>query len=185
MRIFKTSIAVAVMLLLWYEPTHAQESSSAVSFGPLVGISKSPDADANVIFGAALRFKLLPAFGLETSINYRQEEFAGDALTVRSWPIQVTGMLYPLPVAYAAMGAGWYMTTFDVDGGLNSILDDETNSEFGWHFGGGIELPLGSTAKLVGDLRYVFLDYNFDAVPGSNEIDDDFYMATAGLLFNL
>ena len=182
MRMLKTSIAIAVILFAWFEPARAQETSSAVSFGPQVGISKSSGEDANVIFGAALRFRLLPALGLEGSINYRQEEFAGDALTVRSWPIQVTGMLYPLPIAYAAMGAGWYMTTFDPDG---DVLDAETNSEFGWHFGGGIELPLGSAAKLVGDLRYVFLDYNFDAWPGSSEINDDFYMATAGLLFNI
>ena len=74
------------------------------------------------------------------------------------------------------------MTTLDIVG---LDLGDDTNSEFGWHFGGGVELPLGSSAHLVGDLRYVFLDYSFDAVPGGGEIDDDFYMATAGLLFNL
>jgi Outer membrane protein beta-barrel domain len=184
MRILKPSMAAAVALLLWLEPTHAQVLTSVVAFGPQAGISKARGEDANVIFGAALRFRLFPALGLEGSINYRQEEFAGDALTVRSWPIQVTGMLYPVPFAYGAMGAGWYMTTFDY-GGLRPVLNDETNSEFGWHFGGGIELPLANTAKLVGDLRYVFLDYHFDAVPGSSDIDDDFYMATAGLLFNL
>ena len=128
--------------------------------------------------------RLFTALAIEGSINYRQEEFAGDALTVRSWPIQVTGMVYPLPVVYGAMGAGWYMTTFDFDG-PGAFIDDETENDFGWHFGGGLELPLGTTAKLVGDLRYVFLDYDFDAVPGSDEIDSDFYMATAGILFNL
>ena len=181
MQILILTIAIPV-LLLCFESTDTQVGSSALSFGPQAGISKSMDNDANVIFGAALRARLAPALGLEGSISHHEEEFGGGALAVRSWPIQVTGMLYPVPVAYAAMGAGWYMTTLDIDG---MDFGDDTNSEFGWHFGGGVEFPLGSSAQLVGDLRYVFLDYSFDAVPGGGEIDDDFYMATAGLLFDL
>jgi hypothetical protein len=153
-------------------------------FGPQAGVSKTPDEDANVIFGAAMRLKLLPILGVEGSINYHQEQFGDDALTVRSWPLQVTGMLYPVSWLYGAMGAGWYMTTFDYDPDL-VFLNDDTQSEFGWHFGGGLELPLGSVAKLAADLRYVFIDYNFDAFPGSDEIDSNFYMATAGVLFRL
>jgi opacity protein-like surface antigen len=82
------------------------------------------------------------------------------------------------------MGAGWYMTTFDYDPDL-VFLDDDTQSEFGWHFGGGLEIPLGSVASLAGDLRYVFIDYNFEEFPGSDDIQSNFYMATAGILFRL
>jgi hypothetical protein len=156
----------------------------AVLFGPQAGISKVDGEDPNFIFGAAMRFKFLPILGLEGSINYRQEEFGDDALTVRSWPVQVTGMLYPVNWLYGAMGAGWYMTTFDYDPDL-VFLDDDTQSEFGWHFGGGLEIPLGSVASLAGDLRYVFIDYNFEEFPGSDDIQSNFYMATAGILFRL
>lgn len=180
MRKFERIAILVVASLLWFQTTHAREESSGVSLGPQGGVSKSPDKDANVIFGAALRVRLHPALGVEGSINYRQEEAAG---TVRSWPVQATGMLYFLPVLYGAMGAGWYMTTFDADPG--SITGGGTESDFGWHFGGGLEIPLGETARLVGDLRYVFLNYDFDAMPGSDAIDSDFYMATAGLLFSL
>jgi len=154
-----------------------------VLFGPIVGISKSPDADANLIGGGALRLKLLPFLGLEGSITYHQEEFGDDdALTVKSWPIQVTGMLYPVQWLYGSMGAGWYMTTFDYDPDVE-FLDDDTTDEFGWHFGGGLEVPLGERIRLAGDLRYVFIDYDFEGVPGIDEdIDSNFYMATAGLL---
>lgn len=72
------------------------------------------------------------------------------------------------------------MSTVDPEG---SFLGGETKSDFGWHFGSGLEIPLGG-ATLVGDLRYVFLNYGFDAAPGS-EVDSDFYMATGGLFFNL
>ena len=187
MRKLNSQITILLIVLATASTTWAQdgdESTSSVLFGPQFGVSKSPDEDANVIVGAALRLKLLPILGIEGSINYHQEEFAGDALTVRSWPVQVTGMVYPLPIVYGAMGAGWYMTTLDFDPD-NPFLDDDTSNEFGWHFGGGLEIPLGSAAVLAGDLRYVFIDYNFDAVPGSDEIDSNFYMATAGLLFNL
>lgn len=185
MRKLNASIVIFLIAVLWFDSTRAQDHSDAPSvlFGPQAGISKSPDADANVIFGAALRLRLLPMLGIEGSINYRQEELAGDALTVRTWPVQVTGMLYLLPVLYGSMGAGWYMTTLDFSPDFNSL--DDTQSEFGWHFGGGLELPLGSVAKLTADLRYVFLNYNFDEFPGSSDIDNDFYMATAGLLFRL
>jgi opacity protein-like surface antigen len=176
-------MVIVTGLLLWSGPARAQDPPF-VLFGPQVGVSKSPDADANLIFGAALRMRFLSALAVEGSVSYREDDFAGDALTVRSWPLQVTGMLYPLPFVYGAMGAGWYMTTFDFDPDVG-FLDDDTQSEFGWHFGGGLELPLGSVVRLAGDIRYVFIDYDFDAVPGSDEIDSDFYMATAGLLFRL
>jgi hypothetical protein len=44
---------------------------------------------------------------------------------------------------------------------------------------------VGEVAKLVGDIRYVFLDYDFDNFPGSNGVKSNFYVVTAGLLFNL
>lgn len=175
-----TGILVVAIATLWFHSTQAADEELYASLGPQVGVSKSPDQDANMIYGAALRLRLHPALGVEGSVNYRQEELAGNALTARSWPVQATGMLYFLPILYGAMGAGWYMTTIDAEG---SFLGGETKSDFGWHFGAGLEIPLGG-ARLVGDLRYVFLDYGFGATPGS-DVDSDFYMATGGLLFHL
>ncbi len=199
-------LAILVMCLFVSSPSWAQDTSTSttttttttinhddddldrddspnVLFGPIIGVSKSPDVDANLIGGAALRLKLLPILGLEGAITYHQEEFGDDdALTVKSWPVQVTGMLYPVEWLYGAMGAGWYMTTLDYDPDV-TFLDDDTSNEFGWHFGGGLELPLGETVRLTGDLRYVFIDYNFEDIPGQDESDSNFYMATGGLLF--
>ncbi len=190
MRKWNTTIAIILVCVMGLGTSAFAQDSDDTStrtgalFGPQVGFSKSPDEEATVIFGAALRLKLLPILGIEGSINYHQEDFAADALTVRSWPVQVTGLIYPLPFLYGAMGAGWYMTTFDFDPDV-PVLDDDTTNEFGWHFGGGLELPLGSVAVLSADLRYVFIDYDFEEIPGSDEIDSDFYMATAGFLFRL
>jgi hypothetical protein len=75
--------------------------------------------------------------------------------------------------------------TNDYDQKKFPLLKDETTQKVGWHFGGGVELPIGSSFKLTGDIRYVFLNYNFEKIPGSKELKSNFYVIMAGLLFNL
>lgn len=165
-----------------------QVNAQGIAFGPQIGYQKAKDADqGNLMGGAALRFKLGPALGVEASINYRQEKFANDALTVRSWPVMATGLIYPLPMVYGAVGFGWYNTTFDFDQSKTPFqaVEDETNQKVGWHFGAGLELPVGAKSKFTADIRYVFLDYKFEQVPGAGDLNGDFYVITAGLLFGL
>jgi outer membrane protein W len=141
--------------------------------------------ESKIMGGVALRLKLSPALGIEGSIHYRQEKYAGEMLTVRSWPVMVTGLIYPLPILYGAIGAGWYNTTFDYNQTVLEIIEDETTQEFGWHFGVGLELPLGRRTKLSGDIRYVFLDYKFESLPGADDLKSDFYVISAGIFFGL
>jgi opacity protein-like surface antigen len=164
----------------------AQLNAQSVSLGPQLGYYKAQDADkGSFMGGVAWRLKLMPILGVEASINYRQEKYADGALTVRSWPIMVTGLIYPLPFIYGAMGAGWYSVTLDYDQSKLPLIKDETTQKIGWHFGGGVELPVGSNFKLTGDIRYVFLNYNFKQVPGSDNLKSNFYVITIGLLFGL
>ena len=166
----------------------ASVNAQSVSLGPQVGYYKAQDADkGNFMGGVAWRFRFTPLIGLEGSINYRQETYANEALTVRSWPIMVTGLIYPLPFVYGAIGAGWYSVTLDYDQDKIAIamFKDETTQEFGWHFGGGAELPVGSAFKLTADVRYVFLNYDFKEIPGSADLKSDFYVITVGFLYNL
>jgi hypothetical protein len=169
----------------------SSSSKSSVAFGPQIGFYKAQDADASRgIGGVALRLKLSDALGIEGSINYRKEEYNNGYVSVKTWPVMVTGLIYPLPIVYGAIGAGWYNTSIDYNIpssvlGTAVTISSETKQRFGWHFGGGLELPLGSAAKLVGDIRYVFLDYKFKDFPGSNGVSSNFYVMTVGLLFNL
>jgi opacity protein-like surface antigen len=179
----KTLVAVGLCALV-----ATQVNAQSIGLGPQLGYQKAQDADkGNLMGGVALRVKLTPALGAEASINYRQETYANEALTVRNWPVMVTGMFYPFPVVYGAIGAGWYNTTFDYDQSKFPlwIVEDETKQEFGWHFGGGVELPVGPSLKLTGDVRYVFLNYDFKQIPGTGDLKSDFYVATVGLLFGL
>ena len=165
-----------------------QVNAQGIGLGPQLGYQKAKDADqGNFMGGAALRFKLAPAIGVEASINYRQEKYANDALTVRSWPIMATGLIYPIPVVYGAIGFGWHNATFDYDQSKFPFqaVDDETKREVGWHFGGGVELPVGSKSKFTADIRYVFLDYAFEEIPGSNGLNSNSFAITAGFLFRL
>lgn len=181
-------VMTLVLIILAAVPVVAQ---GGIGFGPQVGFYKAQDADgARVMGGVALRMRFSEIFGVEGSINYRKEEYGNGFATVTSWPVMVTGLIYPIPVAYGAIGAGWYSTFIDYNlpsgflGGPATIAA-ETQQEFGWHFGGGVELPLGSVAKLIGDVRYVFLNHDFQQVPGSNGANSNFYIITAGVLFGL
>jgi outer membrane protein W len=161
----------------------------AAYIGPHLGIQKARDADdANYLAGATLRLKLIPSLAAEGSVGYRQETYVDEAVTVRNWPVTVTGLFYPLPIVYGGVGAGWYHTTYDYDESLEDMgIEDNTNQEFGWHLALGAELPAGPKVAITGDVRYVFLDYSFADLPDvvTDDVDADFYSVTVGLLFRL
>ena len=173
------------VLLLGFSVGLVQAQGIAV--GPMVGYMKTKGANnADFLYGASLRLKLFEALAIDGSVAYRQTKEEDGMYTVRTWPIMVTGMLYPLPFLYGAMGAGWYNSTLDYDQSKlppDSGLEDETSQDFGWHFGGGLEIPFGKRARLYGDVRWVYLDYDFKSFPGSEGTESDFYMITAGVLF--
>jgi opacity protein-like surface antigen len=161
-------------------------NAASINLGPQLGYYKARDADKGAfIGGVTCRLKFTSVLGAEASINYRQETYGHDAVTVRSWPIMVTGLIYPLPIVYGAMGAGWYNLTFDYNQNKFPLLKDETKQKFGWHFGAGAELPVGDKFKLTGDIRYVFLNYDFQEIPGSANLKSDFFVITVGFLFGL
>ncbi len=167
-----------------------RSNGGGIGFGPILGIYHSNGGDAmRLTGGAALRLKLGPALGVEGSIQYREDHFG--AVTARSWPVMVTGLIYPLPIVYGLIGAGWYNTTLEASApapapssALPGVSASTSQSPFGWHFGGGVELPMGG-ASLTADIRYVFLNYDFSAFPGTGGTNANFYVINVGLLFGL
>ncbi|HWR81741.1 MAG TPA: outer membrane beta-barrel protein [Candidatus Deferrimicrobium sp.] len=180
-----TGIFLGILILL---PWSARSQTNAY-LGPHLGIQKSQDAqDANYLVGATLRLKLLAVIGAEADIGYRQEKLGSGAVTVKQWPVTITGLLYPLPIVYGGVGGGWYNTTFDYADTYNQAgYGDETTREFGWHLAAGVELPASPSVRLFGDIRYVFLDYKFKNLPGAvlEGAKADFYSINVGLLFRL
>ncbi len=169
---------------------YAQEAKTYI--GPQLGWQKASDADNGKFMpGGAIRIKLTKSLGVEGSINYRQEEYQNSNIKVTSWPVMVTGLIYPIKTIYGAIGVGWYNTSIDYSKHFLDLgLSNDTQQKFGWHFGAGAEIPLSESRRTPGmilttDFRYVFLNYNFTEVPGSNDINSDYFIVTVGLLFNI
>jgi opacity protein-like surface antigen len=161
-------------------------SAQGIGVGPVIGYQKASDADeGRLMYGAALRLKLSPGLGLEGSINYRQEKYADGLLTVKSWPVMASALLYPLPNVYGVLGGGWYNTTYEFDQNQLPMLNNKTKQEFGWHMGGGVEFPFSTTSKIIGDIRYVFIDYDIEELVQINGVQNNFYVITVGLLIGI
>jgi len=174
------SSLVLISIIVSFATATAQ---SGLEVGPQIGYYKAQDADhARGTAGVFMRFRFSNMVGIEGSVDYREEVYSNGLVDVRSWPVMVTGLLYPIPDVYGAMGAGWYNSSIDYS--ITPVIVSETKEKFGWHFGGGVELPIDSVTKLVADLRYVFLNYNFKSFPGSNGLNSDFYVLSAGILFS-
>ena len=103
----------------------------------------------------------------------------------------ITGMIYPVNTIYGAIGVGWYNSSIEYSSSYHDAgLNDYRKQPFGWHFGAGVEIPLTEAknppgAVLTTDFRYGFLNYNFTEVPGSKDINSDYFVVTVGLLFGI
>src|SRR5512142_2310727 len=110
-----------------------------VAIGIQGGWQKAAGADnGKVMFGGLIRAYLTPAVAFEGSINYRQEQYHNDEITISSWPVQLSGLFYPVQYLYGVVGVGWYNAKIDYQGSLNNI-PDRTSQKFGWHFGAGVD----------------------------------------------
>jgi hypothetical protein len=191
-KMYKKMIYMIILFVGFISLTYGQDGDSQgyrtnihnpVAVGVQGGFSKAADADNGKFLGGGLvRAYLTNAVAFEASILYRQEEYKDGAIKVSSWPVQLSGLFYPVEYLYGVVGVGWYNAKIEYSGTLNDI-PDKTSQKFGWHFGAGLDIPLGERAFLFGDFRYVFLNYNFEDVPGGGEINSDYFQISAGLMF--
>lgn len=155
-----------------------------ISVGPQVGYYKASDADnPSVMSGATLRLRLANAIAVEASINYRREYYHNEAISLKSWPVLLTVLLYPVRYIYGMAGVGWYNSRIAYSKDLN-LFGNKSSQKFGWHFGAGVEMPFTKKVKLATDFRYTFLNYDF-GVPGTKNISSDYFLMSAGLFFKL
>ena len=178
---------VNILLIILLVLPITASSKDFIGLGPRAGYYKARDAEEGQWFGGAgMRIKM-GSIGFEGSIDYRAEKYVNGNLTIRSWPVMASVLLYPLPILYGVAGAGWYNTTFDYnqDNLVFNQVEDKTDQAVGWHFGGGLELPLGAKSALAVDIRYVFIDYDFSEVPDNKDLKSDFYAVTITLFWGL
>lgn len=136
--------------------------------------------DNSSMFGAMVRFRHMLFFGLEGAVDYRKEEF-DNGNKLRATPLTLSVMIYPIPVAYALAGIGFYRSTLETTSGAEA-----TDTKIGYHYGVGAEVPMIPLVKLTGDIRYQFIDYEFEDIPESvGKVEADGYAISAGVIFYL
>jgi len=173
------SLLFGLLVLLW----SGYANGTGLGLGAHYSYVHNQDTEDNFsMLGAQVRLRGA-VIGVEGAIDYRNEELGG-GLELKSWPVSASLLVYPIPPVYALAGLGWYHTTLDFP--TNSIYDNDTQTELGYHFGAGVELPLAPMFKLVGDVRWQFINYEFEDIPSSvGKVDADSYSLNAGFLFYL
>lgn len=149
---------------------------------PSVAMTKSTETDAGdakFSGGLALRAPLLPFLKLEGGVSYRQDNFFGEDLKVRQWPVTASAWLAPMRELYLGGGVGWYHTTYDFSGALAST-SNRTTDKIGLHFGGGVVVPLNAKVGLDLNGRYIFMQKDNDIHPPTS-FNPDFWSTSLGL----
>ena len=130
--------------------------------GLRAGYLRQKDAEKGVWFGGVQgRLFLAEWVALEGSITFHQSDFLDGDVEVTQYPVQVTGLFFPLPDweirPYGLFGAGWYYTRTTYHGAL-SAFDTESDHTFGFHIGVGAEFEVNPGIRVNADIRYIFID---------------------------
>ena len=174
-RFLAGTLVLAILVPAW------AGTSRAMQFIPSLGLSKSTDSnagEAKLSGGVALRAPILPFLSAEGGISYRQESFASDDFTVRTWPVTASLWVTPVPMLYAGGGLGWYRTTYDFRN--SAPFADRTTDQVGVHLGGGLAMPLSPALGLDLNMRYVFMQQD-NSVQFPTTFNPDFWSTTLGL----
>lgn len=171
----------------WIRAGEAEEPltpGAETSLGLRAGFHKARDADEGTwLGGVQLRLGMGEVLALEGSIEVRRDEFLDGVAKILSYPVQATLLVYLMKSEmslYLLGGLGWYYSKISFDSSLG--VDDETDSDVGFHIGAGVDFGLGEDTSVNGDIRYIFLDPDSDNL--ENE-DFDTIEFTIGLNFRM
>lgn len=158
--------------ILFTESESLDKLKLVPEWGLRAGYIKPRDADDGTWFGGVqLRIPLATSLALEGSIEFHSSDFEDGDLEVVQYPVQVTLLFYLFPdmpvCPYVLGGVGWYYTRVSFSGSFGGE-DDETDHFFGGHLGVGVRLGMGGSAVLNGDLRYIFVEPNEEALEDEN-----------------
>ena len=171
-------LTVLAALLVAPLAARAQESAYSITFpefsavekfqpdvliGPRAGFVMATDADEAVPFlGFGARFPVASIAAVEFSFDVWQDEFLGGDAKVLHYPVMVSGMFYfpletPSTAPYIIAGVGMHNFKFEYSGSLSGQNND-TDAEFSFHGGAGLELTIGRFLKVHMDVRWILMD---------------------------
>jgi hypothetical protein len=148
-----SAIAIGALVLLL-----TATSSRATGVGVRGAWVDRPNTDENTQMVGGF-FRLGGVAALEGAVDYRKEDLPG-SVEVRTWPVTASLVVSPIPVLYGLAGVGWYNTTIDFPS--SALVDDRTQRDFGWHVGAGTQVPIMPSLSFLADLRYAYINYDFD-----------------------
>lgn len=188
----------ATLLLTWGAAaggTAAYGGERAPFFG--IGIhgnyfSTSDADDGSIRGGLQIRLRVTQTISIEGAADYREEEFDDGHVSVEGYPFQVSGLWYLFGRGgvnpHLIFGGSWYNSDITVKGPFE-LSHKYSSNDFGYHGGFGLDLHLTERSFFHVDVRYMFLDVEYDASDilgsdyGVQSVDHDGYVIQAGLTF--
>jgi opacity protein-like surface antigen len=164
---------------------YGDENSGGATFGigPRYTYVMNQDDDEKSHMAGVFARAGFTFLGVEGAIDYHKEDLPL-GLELKSWPISATLLVYPMPVFYALAGLAWYNTTLEFPS--STPFESQSESQLGYHVGAGVELPLSPRVSLCSDLRWLFIDYEFDDIAASiGDVEANALTINAGLLIGL
>jgi hypothetical protein len=172
-------VVFIVALLLGMEMAHAAEII------PAVGVSRNVDGGGSAKFYTALsvRTSIIPMVKADLGVAYHSDEVNTGLFTTNAttWPVTLSAWLAPIPFVYAGGGIGWYHTSYSIPGGPSYAALATTNTSFGSHLGGGVQMPLVPMLSLDLNARYVMLKKDQNNSPLPSNYDPNFWSTSLGL----
>lgn len=183
------SLNAALMTLFCTPPARADSyflddvDKSLLSIGGRGTYFDPNDASPKWYGGAQVRLHLGQVFAIEGSVDYREKKY--DTTFTRSYPVQVSGLIYLLPgkriSPFILGGGGWYYTQVKGPGGF-----DDTQNRFGLHAGGGLQWMLNHHWSIDSTYRYIWLEKleSRDENLVEKKYENNAHMVTIGLNFH-
>jgi hypothetical protein len=168
---------IFIIFLILQTDARAQIS---IGIGPHYSYISLRDSDEHQRFiGAHVRIKFLSMVAIEASVDYRKNMFFADTFKVHSVPALFSIIVYIRPHStlspYILGGGGWYVNqvTFLVE----PFKEYNGNVDFGYHFGGGVELSIIGKIGFHLDYRSIMVDFSPLNLKG------DGHLITAGMTY--
>ncbi len=161
-----------------YSPRHSYDLGGFNASG-----TTHIDSRNGFYVGGAIGICILPAVAVELEGGYLESKgspsaTAGD-VKVRAFPVVATGkVLLPLgPIEpFGEIGAGVYISRLDVANNTGT-LGDTSNTTFGYHAGGGVNVNFSQGFFVQLEGRYIWAKPSF----GGQAVRLDGLLATGGL----
>lgn len=145
---------LCVVAMLWSSSTDAKGFGLGARYSFMRNIEAHANTNVIGVLGR-LRGDLI---GVEAAIDYRKDNLGGD-VSVKTWPVTASLLIYPFTPIYGLAGFGWYNATVEYP--VLGSTKSNTSTQLGYHLGAGLEIPVSPNVSLNGEFRYIFLDYKF------------------------